>query len=175
LVWINKAVEHHKEWIAFVHSFGEHFFAEDIVQETYINLIKWSSEDKLFTNGKINKGYMWLSLKNTFLQHVNKANKFKLVSIENLYEIENLNNIELLTAQDKLEVKILEEMNSWEWYDKMLFEIYRNDKLSMRKIATKTKISLSSIFSTIKSCKEKLNDNVGEDYTDYKNGDYELL
>jgi DNA-directed RNA polymerase specialized sigma24 family protein len=175
LVWINRVVEHHKEWIAFVHSFGEHFFAEDIVQETYINLIKWSSEDKLFTNGKINKGYMWLSLKNTFLQHVNKANKFKLVSIDNLYEIENLNNIELLTAQDKLEVKILEEMNSWEWYDKMLFEIYRNDKLSMRKIATKTKISLSSIFSTIKSCKEKLSDNVGEDYTDYKNGDYELL
>ena len=175
MVWINRLVEHHKEWIAFVHSFGEHFFAEDIVQETYINLIKWSSEDKLFTNGKINKGYMWLSLKNTFLQHINKANKFKYVSIDNLHEIENLNNIELLTAQDKIELKILEEMNSWEWYDKMLFEIYRNDKLSMRKIASKTKISLSSIFSTIKLCKEKLNDNVGEDYTDYKNGDYELL
>jgi len=175
LIWINRVVEHHKEWIAFVHSFGEHFFAEDIVQETYINLIKWSSEDKLFTNGKINKGYMWLSLKNTFLQHVNKANKIKLVSIDSFHEIENLNNIELLTAQDKLEVKILEEMNSWEWYDKMLFEIYRNDKLSMRKIANKTKISLSSIFSTIKSCKEKLHDNVGEDYIDYKNGDYELL
>jgi DNA-directed RNA polymerase specialized sigma24 family protein len=175
LVWINRVVEHHKEWIAFVHSFGEHFFAEDIVQETYINLLKWSSEDKLFTNGKINKGYMWLSLKNTFLQHINKTKRIKYVSLENLYMMEMSNNTEMLVAKNAIELKIVEEIDSWHWYDKMLFEVYRNEKTSMRKMAAETKISLSSIFNTIKNCKEKIQDNVGEDWEDYINGDFELL
>ncbi len=175
MVWINRVVEHHKEWIAFVHSFGEHFFAEDIVQETYINLLKWSSEDKLFTNGKINKGYMWLSLKNTFLQHINKTKRIKYVSLENLYMMEMSNNTEMLVAKNAIELKIVEEIDSWHWYDKMLFEVYRNEKTSMRKMAAETKISLSSIFNTIKNCKEKIQDNVGEDWEDYINGDFELL
>lgn len=173
--WIIPIVKNHKEWTKFVHSFGEYFFAEDIVQETYINLLKWSSEDKLFTDGKINKGYMWLSLKNTFLQHVNKSKRIKYVSLENLYMMEMSNNTEMLVAKNAIEVKILDEINSWEWYDKMLFEIYRNEKTSMRKIAAKSNISLSSIFNTLKSCKKKIKDNVGEDWQDYLNEDFELL
>ena len=173
--WIIPIVKNHKEGTKFVHSFGEYFFAEDIVQETYINLLKWSSEDKLFTDGKINKGYMWLSLKNIFLQHVNKSKRIKYVSLENLYMMEMSNNTEMLVAKNAIEVKILDEINSWEWYDKMLFEIYRNEKTSMRKIAAKSNISLSSIFNTLKSCKKKIKDNVGEDWQDYLNEDFELL
>jgi DNA-directed RNA polymerase specialized sigma24 family protein len=137
--------------------------------------LKWSSEDKLFTDGKINKGYMWLSLKNTFLQHVNKTKRIKYVSLENLYMMEMSNNTEMLVAKNAIELKIVEEIDSWHWYDKMLFEVYRNEKTSMRKMAAETKISLSSIFNTIKNCKEKIQDNVGEDWEDYINGDFELL
>ena len=143
--------------------------------QVFQNLLKWSSEDKLFTDGKINKGYMWLSLKNTFLQHVNKTKRIKYVSLENLYMMEMSNNTEMLVAKNAIELKIVEEIDSWHWYDKMLFEVYRNEKTSMRKMAAETKISLSSIFNTIKNCKEKIQDNVGEDWEDYINGDFELL
>jgi hypothetical protein len=45
----------------------------------------------------------------------------------------------------------------------------------MRKIAAKSNISLSSIFNTLKSCKKKIKDSVGEDWQDYLNEDFELL
>jgi predicted transcriptional regulator len=89
--------------------------------------------------------------------------------------MEMSNNTEMLVAKNAIEVKILDEINSWEWYDKMLFEIYRNEKTSMRKIAAKSNISLSSIFNTLKTCKKKIKDNIGEDWEDYLNEDFELL
>ncbi len=55
-------------WVKMVNQFGEYFFAEDIVQETYIMLMKWSSEEKLFKDGNISKGYMWLALKNKLVK-----------------------------------------------------------------------------------------------------------
>jgi DNA-directed RNA polymerase specialized sigma24 family protein len=173
--WIDKVTKHHREWVKIVHSFGEHFFAEDIVQETYIDLLKWSSEDKLITNGKVNKGYVWLCLKNTFLQHVNKAKRITLVDIKLLENIPEHNSVEIVMAREQIEVRIKNEMDTWEWYDRMLFSIYRDNNYSMREIARTSSISLSNIFSTIKSCKAKLRENVGEDYQDYKNGDFELI
>ena len=47
--------------------------------------------------------------------------------------------------------------------------------MSMRELEAETKISLTSIFHTIKHCKQQLREAVGEDYQDYINGDYELL
>jgi hypothetical protein len=63
LEWLNKVAKHHKEWVKIVNSFGEYFFAEDIVQETYIMLMKWSSEEKLFKDEQINKGIYVLRFK----------------------------------------------------------------------------------------------------------------
>ena len=45
----------------------------------------------------------------------------------------------------------------------------------MRQLSALTKISVTSIFHTIKHCKQRLMDNVGEDYEDYLNGDYERI
>ena len=57
----------------------------------------------------------------------------------------------------------------------MLFDLYRNTNMSMREIESATKISLRSIFCTIKNCKDRLKENVHEDYLDYVNEDYELI
>ena len=45
----------------------------------------------------------------------------------------------------------------------------------MRKLASETGISLTSIFTTIKNCKNRIKENIGEDYQDYNNKDYELI
>ena len=45
----------------------------------------------------------------------------------------------------------------------------------MRELSNETKISLSSIFHTIKTCKERIVSEVGEDYEDYINEDYEKI
>jgi hypothetical protein len=67
------------------------------------------------------------------------------------------------------------EIKCWDWYDQMLFRIYKDEGKAMRQIADKTGISLKSIFLTIKSCKERIRQAVGEDYTDFLNEEFELI
>jgi hypothetical protein len=57
----------------------------------------------------------------------------------------------------------------------MLFRIYKDEGKAMRQIADKTGISLKSIFLTIKSCKERIRQSVGDDYTDFLNEEFELI
>ncbi len=158
-----------------VNTFGEYFFAEDIVQETYIMLMKWSSEEKMFKDGNISKGYMWHALKNTFLQHLNKNNKIKFISIEEAHNLTEENNTEENEAYNDLLNNIDSECNNWHWYDKQLFELYKNTNKSLRQISSETNISVTSIFNTIKTCKKRIKNNIGEDYEDFLNKDYELI
>jgi predicted DNA-binding protein YlxM (UPF0122 family) len=57
----------------------------------------------------------------------------------------------------------------------MLFDLYKKTGKSIRELSKETTISTKSIFQTLKHCKERLKENVGEDYEDYKNKDYELI
>jgi DNA-directed RNA polymerase specialized sigma24 family protein len=175
LEWLTKVAKHHNEWVKMVNQFGEYFFAEDIVQETYIMLMKWSSEEKLFKDGNISKGYMWLALKNTFLQHVNKNNKIKFIPLEDVYNLAEENNTEENEAYNDLLNNVDLECDSWHWYDKQLFELYKNTNKSLRQISAETNISVTSIFNTVKTCKKRIKNNVGEDYQDFINQDYELI
>lgn len=173
---MNKIVIHHKEWVKIVNSFGEYFFAEDIVQETYLMLLKWSNEEKLFTNGNLNKGYVWLALKNTFLMSLRNENKIQKVDIESIAMLQQEQNNELKHESYSRLLTILDqEVASWHWYDQKLFKLYKDSNLSMREISKETNISVTSIFNTIKNCKARINESVGETYEDYINEDYELI
>jgi RNA polymerase sigma factor (sigma-70 family) len=174
--WLNEVAKQHKEWVRIVNSFGEDFFAEDIVQETYIMLMKWSSEEKMFNNGKVNKTYMWLSLRNTFLMHLRKSGKMAKVSLEHIAMLQQEPSEELKHESYSKILDVLDdEINNWHWYDQKLFKLYKDTDLSMRDISKETSISVTSIFHTIKQCKTRINESVGESYEDYKNGDYELI
>ncbi len=173
--WLSKVAKYHNDWVKMVNTFGEHFFAEDIVQETYIMLMKWSSEEKLFKDGSINKGYMWLALKNTFLQHVNKKNKIKFISLDEAHNLPDKNYTEENEAYNDLLNNVDLECDSWHWYDKKLFELYKNTDKSLRQISAETNISVTSIFNTVKACKKRIKNSVGEDYEDFLNQDYELI
>jgi predicted DNA-binding protein YlxM (UPF0122 family) len=67
------------------------------------------------------------------------------------------------------------ECENWHWYDRQLFELYKNTDKSLRQISSETNISVTSIFNTIKTCKRRIKNNVGEDYEDFINKDYELI
>jgi predicted DNA-binding protein YlxM (UPF0122 family) len=68
-----------------------------------------------------------------------------------------------------------DEVSNWHWYDQKLFKLYKDSDLSMREISKETNISVTSIFNTIKNCKTRINESVGETYEDYINEDYELI
>ena len=73
--WLNKVAKYHKEWVQIAKTLGAKDYAEDIVQESYIKLHVYSSEEKLFKNGIISKGYMYFVIRSVFLSYIISKNK----------------------------------------------------------------------------------------------------
>ena len=174
--WLNIVAKDHKEWVKLVKSFGEDFFAEDIVQEAYLRLHKYCKPENIIQDGQVNKGFMYFVLRNLYLLHIKAEKKNEMVNLDNLPLLKDEpTNITKEEAYTLLLSKIHEEVDSWHWYDKQLFTIYKDTDLSIRDIAKETTISSSSIFNTLKNCKSKVRNKFKEDYEDYKNEDFELI
>ena len=60
--WIVKVQEKQDDFIRIIHDLGEHFYAEDIVQEFYIKLIKYGKEEIAIKDGELNMGYLYTIL-----------------------------------------------------------------------------------------------------------------
>ena len=175
--WLKKVAELHEDYLRMVKSFGEELLAEDIVQEMYIKLSKYADADKVLRkNGQINKSYIFLTLRCLYYDLQKERNKIEKVDIEEIKPIGvTYDYISEDQAYSAIIEKIEEETESWHWYDKMMYELYRDSGKSMRDISAETRISVSSIYQTIKYCKKQIRNKVGEDYEDYKNEEYELI
>lgn len=174
--WLSKVAKHHKYFVGVVEGFGERFYAEDIVQEMYIRLHKYTTWDKIVKDGEVNKGFVWFVLRNIYVDFCKQKSRIEKVDLnEAIYINEDAIDVNLIKAKNRIELKIEKEINSWHWYDSMLFKLYRDSGKSMRELEAETKISLTSIFHTIKSCKERIKDAIGEDYEDLQNNDLELI
>jgi DNA-directed RNA polymerase specialized sigma24 family protein len=174
--WLNNVAKHHKYFVKVVEGFGERFYAEDIVQEMYLRLYKYTTWDKIVKDGEVNKGFIWFVLRNIYVDFCKQKSRIDKVDLnEAIYVNEEAAERTEFVAKNELYLKIEAEIENWHWYDTMLFKLYRDSGKSMRELEAETKISLTSIFHTIKHCKQRLKEAVGEDYEDYNNGDYELL
>lgn len=166
--------EKHDFWVAVVKSHGEEMYAEDIVQEMYIKLHDKVNESDITMDGKLCISFVYRVLKNMVIDLQRQKKRRPKVSLDVLAEIEievDYSNEPYARFLEKLD----NEMTRWHWFDRILFTVYMNRKMSMREIADSTKISLMTIFTTIKNCKTKLKDSLGEDWEDWINEDYELL
>tara|TARA_R110002110_G_scaffold107847_9_gene269736 strand:- start:5275 stop:5808 length:534 start_codon:yes stop_codon:yes gene_type:complete len=175
--WLEIVAKHHKEHLEIVKNLGGGIYSEDVVQEFYLRLHKYGDKDKVINKeGIINGSYIYFSLRNTYLLFLREKNKIKKINIDEInnlgIEDEYISKTEALTT---LENKINNEIKSWEWFDAKMFKVYRNENISYRELSNRSKISLRTIFSTLKRCKDKLRENIGEDYEDYINEDYEFL
>lgn len=174
--WLAIVAKQHKEWVRIVNGFGEYDYAEDIVQESYLILYKYAKPEKVIENGNIRRGYMYFTLRTTYYLYYNSKRKINKVSIDDgLLQLEDTNDLREQNAYNMICEKIDNEIENWHWYDKKLFILYRDTDMSIRKIASETKISWVSIFNTLKNAKSIIKDKLSEDYEDYKNEDYERL
>ena len=174
--WLDNVAKHHRYFVNVVQGFGEKFYCEDIVQEMYLRLYKYTTCDKIVKEGEVNKAFIWFVLRNIYVDFCKQKNRIEKVDLnEAVYVNEEVFERAEFLAKNELYLKIDSEIESWHWYDAMLFKIYRDSGKSMRKLEEETTISLTSIFHTIKHCKQRLIKAVGEDYIDYVNCDYELL
>lgn len=167
----------HKEWVKMAHSFGAGDYAEDIVQEMYIRLNRYVEEpDRIMYKGEPNKLFVWVTLRNMVRNFQNK--KDLLVFSGDMVEYdkeEDAFDYGEAEAFERLIEKIWESTTELHWYDKKMFEIYHTTEMSMRDIEKETKISLYSIFDTLKKTKNYVREKIQEDYQDYENEDYDQI
>jgi DNA-directed RNA polymerase specialized sigma24 family protein len=175
----------HKEWVRTVRAIGGGDFSEDIVQEMYLKLHKYANAEKVLTNGRVNKGYVFFALKSILYTLRNEQNKIKKVPLDGLVFF-NESNTEEQEAFNKvckiidnylydLQSKAENEEKESYWYDGKIFEMYRDTDLSMRGIAKEIGVSWISIFNTLKNVRADLKNRFQDDWDDYINEDYELL
>lgn len=164
---LSKLYKKHSKWVNIVNKLGGGDYSEDIVQEMYLKLSKIELKEQTIDT------FVYYVLRNmTFDLHRKKSNVFKV-------DLEDCVFLEYLEDEGKEEIETIykridNEVEDWHWYDKMLWQLYTEDR-TMRQLAKETKISLASIFHTIKTCKERIKIAVGEDYEDYVNEDYEKI
>ena len=157
----------HNKWVNIVKNLGGGDFSEDIVQEMYIKLMNIELKKQTADT------FVYYILRNMTYDLHRKQRKVCKIDLEELRYLcaEGSDRKEEL---EKIHERIEQEVDSWHWYDEMLWKLYKEGR-SMRELSNETKISLSSIFHTIKTCKERISEAVGEDYEDYINEDYEKI
>lgn len=164
--------KYHNEWTKIVQSFGNYKYPEDIVQDMYIKLFN-TNNTKYIVNNEPNRAYIWITLRNIYISSVKCA---KLVDIEQVITIaDEPTPLIKEVAFVKLVSKVESNINELNDYDKLLLNTYIKTGISIRNLAKKSHISARSIAGTLKTCYDKIRVNVGEDYQDYKNKDYELI
>ncbi|QDP51096.1 MAG: hypothetical protein Unbinned3907contig1000_39 [Prokaryotic dsDNA virus sp.] len=198
--WFSVVSKKHNEYLKIVRSFPENTknkYTEDIVQDAYIELSqlgtkKHKPNDKrinekykdlpicervLNADGEVNMVYMWITLKRVSMNHLKQRckTKEKVIRLGEDFDIAAIDGSENVRAYNILLQKVEDELNEWHWYDKLLFEIYLKEGRSMRILSNETGISLTSVFNTLKNCKLRLKEKVGEDFIDFLNKDYELI
>lgn len=152
----------HAEWCEMVKSNGIKDNYEDIVQDMYIRLITLNTSTEIIKNGKINKAYIWVTLRNICFSSIKVQKRFKEVNINEVSDI-----IDKDTSISKFNVKLDEEMDKWTWYDRTVF--IQHQTTTVRKMAVKSGITLRSLCYTINACKTKIRKNLSEDYQEYLN------
>ena len=176
--WLEIVAKEHSKWIKIVNNLGEYSFAEDIIQEAYLVLYKYTDEEKVIKNGKINQGYMFFVIRSVLFQFYNAKKKIKIQSIDSdefFQQIPDDYKMDEEIAYNDFCKLLDKKASTFNWYDQKLWKLYSQTDMSIRKIAAETKISWVSIFNSLKNIKNELRQDLREDYEDYLNEDYERL
>lgn len=155
---VELAYEKHNQWVEIVQTFGglNKEECEDLVQTMYILLIKNTQKgiDYLYKD-EINYYYVFKILRGLYVDLIRKKSKVKLVSLENIEPVTEIDHNNYDEVYNKLQ-DILKDMY---WYDKKVFEIIE-DGTNISELSRKSKISYYSLYNTYKKVKQKLKDNL---------------
>jgi DNA-directed RNA polymerase specialized sigma24 family protein len=166
-----------------VRGFGADYdLAQDIVQSFYLRMHKYVKDEEriMYNDEEVNRFFCYVTLKNMYKTYMNAANKFVWFEVREDdvvdTELQEFAFDEAMeTAFERLLHKIIDEMNTWHRYDRILSEKYLKSDYSLRDIANGSGISLTSIFNSMRENKRLLREKFSEDYEDYKNGDYDKI
>ena len=155
---VELAYDKHRQWVEIVSTFGglNAEECEDLVQTMYILLIKNTQKgvDYMYKD-EINYYYVFKLLRGLYVDLIRKKSKVKLISLENIEPVTEIDHNNYDEVYDKLQ-DILKDMY---WYDRKVFEIVE-DGTNISELSRKSKISYYSLYNTYKKVKQKLKENL---------------
>jgi len=192
---LKQLAKRNKEWKKVAFSICKDYdLANEMVQIMYFRMLKYiDNPSRIMVDGEINKIYVYVTLRNIFYKIKNDKRKIEtfefkefdtfdknfdtsLYNVDFTYSYEDQIDVKKMeTANEKIMKKIEDEIETWHWYDKKLFRLYYYTNFSMRDIAKKTNISLTSIFNSCKNYKQIISEKFGEDIMDFFNKDYDKI
>lgn len=120
--------------------------ADDLVQDMYLKL-----HDKEYK--EINEWFVWVTIRNIFLNKLKKKHKKYEISIELFYNIEDLTSDEAILNKRKEINEALDELDLW---DREI--LLQTSEKSLRNLSEDTGISVMTLFYNKKIALEKLKD-----------------
>ena len=150
-----KLTDKHQDWINIVKSFGVKDYAEDVVQEMYVRVLKYIRGGKdLSYDDDINYFYIYQMLRHMCINLKIKKGKIIVINIDDyLNNIKRYNTIEQNIAK-KYE-KINKKLDSMFWYDAQVYRIIEGGT-SIKELSEKSKISYYSLYRTYNKVKKIL-------------------
>ena len=147
--------EYHNKWLANVNALinDENIQAEDIVQDMYLKIHSSKDEiiNKAIVDSKPHIGYVNKILYTMYL----KAQKEESLKTE-LKDNHTVEEKQPEINKFNIEKKIDEIVNSFYWFDRKLFNLYRKEFHTIRSLSKATKISHVVVHNTISKCKKKI-------------------
>ena len=131
----------------------------DIVQDMYVKVFdELTSSNLLIENLIVNNKPHFGVIKRIIKQlvQVKSKNKNKKVRLTNTHK-------QIADTQEKqqdIEKKIDDVLNTMYWFDRKLFNLYRKEFHSIRKLSKATKISHATVHKTIAKCKQELKNKI---------------
>lgn len=187
MIQLERLALKHDKWVALViRSLGcNPSRAEDVVQDSYIRIHRYLQEGKDISYGDddVNDFYFYNVLRSVYI------NSSKKKTVSNNYvdlpedKLNYLLNSIVSEESDKEEQegykrlmhKVSAELNSWDSYSKAVFIAYFATDMSLDKLSGATDIGRSSLYNTIRTYRDIMQDSLSEDAEDYNNGDYNLI
>lgn len=159
---LNILAQHQKKWEAMANKLlyqNTELKPVDIVQDMYVKVFDDLTNNELqienlIVNNKPHFGIVKTILKR--LIQVKSKNKNKKVRLTNTHK----QIADSQEQQQDIEKKIDEVLNTMYWFDRKLFNLYRKEFHSIRKLSKATKISHATVHKTIAKCKQELKNKI---------------
>ena len=184
---LEKLAVHHVLWLQILNNLGcEDELAKDLVQDMYVRLHRLvkNEQDIMYFND-VNKFFVYKVLKNLYLSAMKKDSKYHFTELESQVLVSKDYDESEDAYFENLLDDIKDYVNEWDTHDKALFNLYFGviidkgnrdiDKTrSLREVAKKCNLGLTSIHQQVKGYKSKLYEEFREDIEDYFNKDFDI-
>ena len=131
----------------------------DIVQDMYVKVFDDLTNNELQIENLIVNNKPHFGIVKTILKRiiqVKSKNKNSKVRLTNSHK----QIADSQEQQEDIEKKIDEVLNTMYWFDRKLFNLYRKEFHSIRKLSKATKISHATVHKTIAKCKQELKNKI---------------